>query len=235
MIGKENKLELLMNELGLSLSDNEALVLAFVHSSYINESPLAFPKSNERLEFLGDALIGLVIAHEVYYRHSSLSEGDLTAMRSILVSGDTLAKVANALQLGQHLLMGKGEESSGGRIRESNLAAAFEALVGAIFLDRGYNEARNFVLTALAGPLSSVGEGISLKDPKSFLQEFVQGVGKEIPVYVLVSMNGEDHDRTFTVEVMVSGKMVGRGIGRRKSIAEREAASDALREMGQQV
>ena len=197
----------------------------------MNENPEAFPESNERLEFLGDALVGMVVAHELYQRYPDSPEGDLTVLRSALVKGETLAQIADSLQLGQYLLMGKGEEASGGRKRPSNLAATFEALVGAVFLDLGYDKTRDFVLRVLADMLSSVGKRIPLKNSKSLLQELVQGMGKTIPSYRIVDVTGEDHARTFTVEVVVSGEVMGRGTGSRKSTAEREAASEALRAM----
>ena len=228
---KARELKSLADELGFSFNNGDLFSLAFVHSSYVNENPEAFPESNERLEFLGDALVGLVVAHELYQRYPDRPEGDLTALRSALVKGETLALIADSLQLGQYLLMGKGEEASGGRKRPSNLAATFEALVGAVFLDQGYDEARDFVLRVLSDALSSVGKRISLKNSKSLLQELVQGKGKAVPSYRVVEVTGEDHARTFTVEVVISGAVMGSGTGSRKSTAEREAASEALRAM----
>ena len=232
--GQVRELKSLADELGFSFHDEGLLSLAFVHSSYVNENPEEFPESNERLEFLGDALVGMVVAHELYQRYPDSPEGDLTALRSALVKGETLAQIADSLQLGQYLLMGKGEEASGGRKRPSNLAATFEALVGAVFLDQGYGEACDFVLRVLSDALSSVGKRIPLKNSKSLLQELVQGMGKTIPSYRIVDVTGEDHARTFTVEVVVSGEVMGRGTGSRKSTAEREAASEALRAMGEE-
>ena len=229
---KVRDLKSLADELGFSFNNGDLLSLAFVHSSYVNENPAAFPESNERLEYLGDALVGLVVAHELYQRYPDRPEGDLTALRSALVKGETLALIADSLQLGQYLLMGKGEEASGGRKRPSNLAATFEALVGAVFLDRGYDEARDFVLRVLSDALSSVGKRISLKNSKSLLQELVQGKGKAVPSYCVVEVTGEDHARTFTVEVVISGEVMGRGTGSRKSTAERQAASEALSAVG---
>ena len=136
-------LEDVEQSLGLSFRCRELLELAFVHGSYLNENPDDFGESNERLEFLGDALIGLVIAHEVYDRFPERQEGELTALRSALVRGDTLAQTAASLRLGQFMFMGEGEEASGGRERQSTLAAVFEALVGAVLLDKGYDRRKS--------------------------------------------------------------------------------------------
>ena len=225
----------LEKRLGVSFISRPLLELAFVHSSYLNENPGVFPESNERLEFLGDALIGLVVAHEVYQRLPHRQEGDLTALRSELVRGDTLASVADSLVLCQCLLMGRGEENSGGRERQSALAGALEALVGAVFMDQGYEVARAFTLDALSGQLSAIGHRAAPKNPKSLLQEIVQGQGMDPPSYRIVEATGKDHARRFTVEVLVSGKVTGRGTGQRKSQAEQEAARVALKALGHDV
>ena len=218
--------------LGVSFRDRAVLELAFVHSSYLNENPEALLESNERLEFLGDALLGLVVAQDVYRLVPGGSEGVLTSIRSALVRGETLARVANSLQLGEYLLMGRGEEASGGRNRESNLAATFEALVGALFLDQGYGPAREFVSRILSEELTAAAsQGVS-KNPKSLLQELVQERGEGSPSYRIVDESGEDHAREFTAEVFVSGKVLGLGTGRRKVVAEQEAARNALRGLG---
>ena len=221
--------------LGVSFENKALLRLALVHSSYLNENPEDSLASNERLEFLGDALIGMVTAHELYERDADLSEGELTALRSALVRGDTLAKVADTLHLGQYLMMGRGEEANGGRERPSTLAAAFEALVGALFLDQGYEVAGPFVLWALSEELSVVDRRGAPSNPKAMLQELVQGEGSASPSYRIVEMAGSDHVRRFTAEVVVSGKVMGQGRGQRKSLAEQEAARDALTALGHQV
>lgn len=224
----------LEKSLGVSFKDRDLLRLALVHSSYVNENPGEPAVSNERLEFLGDALIGLVTAHELYNRHSDLPEGELTTLRSALVRGETLAAVAGSLHLGDHLLLGKGEEASGGRERPSNLAASFEALVGALFLDQGYEVTCSFVLNALSKELSAVDRLEVPSNPKAELQELVQGEGNAPPSYRVVEVSGKDHDRHFTVEVIVSGKVKGSGRGQRKSHAEQEAAREALKALVQE-
>jgi len=218
--------------IGVQFKDKDLLRLAMVHGSYVNENPDLFPESNERLEFLGDAVIGLVIAHKLYLDHEGEPEGGLTAMRSALVRGETLAKVAGSMELGSYMLMGAGEDAGGGRQRPSNLAAAFEALVGAILLDSGYNTARSFVLMAMADELADVGGLRVTKSTKSVLQEVVQGRGLALPVYRIVESAGPEHEMTFTAEVLVSDKVMGRGTGGRKSAAEQEAASEALKILG---
>lgn len=226
------RLESLEQDLGISFKDQGLLQLALVHSSYLNENPGVFPEPNERLEFLGDALIGLVVAHELYLRHPNSQEGELTTRRSALVRGAMLARIGDSLSLGDCLLLGKGEEASGGRMRQSNLAAAFEALLGALFIDQGYTTAREFVLRLLTEELSVIDQHSFITNPKSALQELLQGKGMDSPSYVLADTTGKDHARMFEVEVMVSGEAMGRGTGRRKSIAEQEAAREALEALG---
>ena len=227
------RLASLEQDLGLAFATGPLLELAFVHSSYLNEHPDAFAESNERLEFLGDALIGLVIAQDLYQRIPDRPEGELTAMRSALVQGKTLATVSRSLRLGEYLLLGSGEEATGGRERQSNLAATLEALVGAVFLDRGYEAARAFVLRALSGELSEIADRQVPKNPKSLLQEQVQRDGGPSPSYRIVDVTGQDHARRFTVEVLVGEKVMGRGTGGRKSLAEEQAAREALAALSQ--
>ncbi len=214
--------------LDLSFQNKELLKLALVHTSYLNENSELVLESNERLEFLGDALIGLIIASELYRRHPGLQEGYLTRWRSELVKTETLADVAQSLSLGRYLLLGRGEQSNGGRSRESNLAAAFEALLGSLFLDSGFDAVNEFVLKVMSERLSFVDQNISINNPKSTLQEFSQEMGSGVPVYKVVSSKGESHSPIFEVEVLVADKLVGRGIGHRKSIAEQNAANEAL-------
>jgi len=230
-----HRIDALMEKLGVSFEDTSALELALVHSSYLNENPGVYPESNERLEFLGDALISVAVAHDLYRRFPDSPEGELTAMRSALVRGESLAKVAALLDLGSYLLMGTGEEAGGGGKRPSNLAAAFEALVGALLGDRGYDVARTFVLRVLSDELAAVSDSRAPSNPKSRLQELVQHGGVASPLYVVVEVSGQDHARQFTVEVSVSGQVKGRGTGPRKSIAEQEAAAEALKALGHAV
>ena len=225
-------LRALKESFGVEFKDESQLRLALVHSSYLNESPDEFDESNERLEFLGDAVIGMVVTEELYRRWPDEPEGRLTAMRVALVRGQTLARVARSLDLGRYVLMGRGEAESGGRIRDSNLADALEAVTGAVYIDRGYEAARSFVLKAMAEELASSSMSGRETNPKSVLQELVQSMDGSLPVYRLLSASGADHARTFDVEVLVSGRAVGRGTGPRKSEAEQAAARQAIRALG---
>ena len=223
-----DRLESAEQSLGLSFNRRELLELALVHSSYLNENPGAFDDSNERLEFLGDAAIGLAVARDVYDRFPGRQEGELTVLRSALVRGDTLARTAASLRLGQFILMGKGEEAAGGRDRKSTLAAVFEAVVGAVLLDQGFEGARSFILRALAAEFEVVSGPLAPVNPKSTLQELVQTEGNPPPSYRIAESKGADHARQFTAEVLISGEVAGTGIGSRKAEAEQEAARAAL-------
>jgi ribonuclease-3 len=215
--------------LGVAFRDRALLRSAFTHGSYLNESHGEAPESNERLEFLGDGVIGLAVAQELYQRYPDRQEGELTALRSELVRGETLARVARALELGRYLVMGRGEEAGGGRDRTSNLAATFEALVGALFLDQGYDGASSFVLASLASEIEDAPPGPAPKSSKSLLQELLQGQGLAAPSYRISETSGLDHARRFTAEALSEGRVIGRGAGPRKSSAEQEAAAEALK------
>jgi len=219
---------LLEKSLGVTFADKSLLALALTHSSLLNESPEVASECNERLEFLGDAVLGMAIAEELYTRFPQQREGTLTSMRSNIVRGETLAQAARRLDLGEHLLMGAGEAGTGGRGRDSNLSAAFEAVVGALFLDQGYEAAKSFCIDALNSEIASIHLSPQLRHPKSALQEMVQGQRIPAPSYRIVNTEGEDHAPTFTAEVIIDGAVLGTGTGRSKSIAEQEAATAAL-------
>ena len=221
-------LEVVEEALGVSFHDRALLRTALVHASYLNESRREGLESNERLEFLGDGVLGLVVAQELYRRYPDRREGELTALRSALVRGETLARVARGMRLGRGLVLGRGEEAGGGRDRTSNLAGAFEAVVGAIFLDQGYDAARSFVLSALDAEIRDVRRGDEAKSAKSLLQERLQGRGLAPPSYRVSEDADADPARRFTAEALSQGAVVGRGYGPRKSLAEHAAASDAL-------
>ena len=209
-------LEAVQRNLGLVFKDPALLYQALTHRSYLNEYPEQNLISNERLEFLGDALIGLVVAHKLYTRFPHLPEGDLTRLRVALVRKDYLARMAQSLHLGDYLLMGRGEESSGGRERPRNLAGALEALVGAILLDRGFRASQAFVLRHLGRNFEEALEEWIATDHKSRLQEVAQARGKKAPFYRLVEATGPEHDRKFVVEAVIDGEAMGRGEGRSK-------------------
>jgi len=172
-----------------------------------------------------------VVAAELFRLHPEWPEGELTHGRSILVRGEALARVADGVELGKYLNVGKGEERAGGRQRMNNLAATFEAVVGALFLDQGYRAARGLVLGLFADEMEKLGQPNVPRSPKTTLQEAVQAKGLPPPSYRIVGAEGEDHAPQFTAEVVVEGKVLGRGDGTRKSLAEQEAAAEALSAM----
>ena len=218
----------LQQTLGVWFNDPSLLEQALVHSSYVNENPGFAPASNERLEFLGDAILGFIVAEELYQRFSQFSEGEMTRLRSSLVRRDALSRMARAISLGNYLYLGKGEEASGGRRKPANLAGALEALIAAIFLDRGLSAARDFVLRSADKELNKVlSQGIE-PDYKSQLQEIIQARQQQTPTYKVIEAVGPDHDRAFTVEVRVGDTVLGRGSGKSKKVAETEAARSAL-------
>jgi ribonuclease-3 len=222
----------LQKALGITFKEPALLEQALVHSSYINENPAFSPGHNERLELLGDAVLGLIIAEELYRNFPDITEGELTRLRAALVRRDTLARIARFISLGDFLYMGKGEEAGGGRSKPSNLAGALEAVIGAVYLDRGLAKSRDVVARLFAAEwpkLTRPGAGV---DYKSRLQELIQSRFQQPPVYRLVEETGQPHDRTFTVEVTLNNEVLGRGYGKSKKLAETEAARAALERLG---
>jgi ribonuclease-3 len=224
-------LTILQQSLGITFNNISLLEQALVHSSYVNENPGVAPTSNERLEFLGDAVLGLVVAERLYQDFPQFTEGQMTRLRAALVRRETLARMAQAIGLGDHLYLGKGEEASGGRQKPVNLAGAIEAVIGAIFLDQGLARARDFTLRLLETDLrEAVTRGDSI-DYKSELQELIQAKEQQIPTYHVIESTGPDHDKRFTVEVRVGDTLLGRGSGKSKKTAESEAARAALEKL----
>ena len=218
--------------LGLQFRNRKLLEQALVHRSYVNEQGWSPASSYERLEYLGDAVLELAVSDELYRRCPHLTEGELTKGRSSLVRRETLTQVAKRSNLADFVMLGKGEESSGGRQRDSILAAAFEALVAAVYLDRDYAEARHFILRTMAQEFEEFFRGsIPQENPKSSLQEYVQGQGMSAPRYRLLSSEGPDHGPVFTVEVVVDSEVLGVGHGGSKAGAERTAAENALAQL----
>ena len=213
--------------LGICFRQQCLLEQVFVHSSYCNENPDFRYFSNERLEFLGDAVLNFVVTEKLYKEFAELAEGELTEIRACLVCRDTLAGLASALKLGDWLLLGRGEELGGGRTKASNLANAMEALVGALYLDEGLVRARRFILKQLKLELQKIKAGRTIPNYKALVQEFIQGQKRSTPVYRLVEASGPDHSRQFTAEILVDGEGLGRGTGRSKKIAESQAARAA--------
>jgi len=218
----------LQKTLGNSFNDLSLLTQALVHTSYVNENPTFATASNERLEFLGDAILDFIVAEELYQRFSNLSEGEMTKLRSSLVCRDSLSRIARAISLGNYLYLGRGEEASGGRRKPANLAGALEAVIASIFLDQGLAAARDFVLKAVNQELNKALTQGAEADYKSQLQELVQARHQQTPAYRVIEATGLDHDRIFTVEVRMGDIVMGRGSGKSKKIAEAEAARSAL-------
>ena len=221
-------LSALQQILGISFNDPSFLEQAMVHSSYINENPDSASVSNERLEFLGDAVLGQVIAEKLYSDYPHFDEGEMTKLRSALVSRSNLARIARNIGLGNYLYLGKGEEASGGRNKPTNLAGALEAVIAAVFLDQGPATAKDFILRLLNKEIQKVvSQGVQT-DYKSKLQEFIQSRQQQTPTYYVVEAEGPVHDRKFTVEVRVDDAVLGKGSSKSKKAAETEAARLAL-------
>lgn len=218
----------LLEFLGVDFRRRALLEQALIHRSYLNEAPELDLESNERMEFLGDAVLGLIISERLYRDYPALSEGHLSQVRALLVRWDTLAQAAERISLGDYLILGRGEDMSGGRTRPSNLAGALEALIGAAFLDGGMTKARKLVFQLLKPELEKIAAGAVAIDSKSELQHVVQARWHEIPKYRLISSVGPDHAKTFTVEVLACSEVLGRGEGRNKKQAELAAARQAL-------
>lgn len=211
---------------GLRFRSPALLNQAFCHRSYANEMD-GRVRNNERLEFLGDSVLGLVVAEYLFCNLTDRPEGDLARIKSVVVSENSLAGIARAIGVDRYLLVGKGEEYSGGRTKKAILADATEAIIGAYFLDSGFRRARRFVLRHLVPEIRKVLEDRHRKDYKTLLQEYVQRTYRSYPRYALVRRSGPDHDRTFWVEVEVDGTRYGPGNGKNKKEAEQQAARAA--------
>jgi ribonuclease-3 len=218
----------LEERIGYQFRNKRLLTEALTHPSVAHEKQSA-QFDNQRLEFLGDAVLQLVITEHLFARYGEAGEGRLTTRRSRLVSRESLKVRAAALDLGQHLFMGRGEEASGGRQRASTLGDAFEALLGAIYLDAGLETARSFLLTEMHDDLERLEEEPLEVNPKGQLQELLQAISPRAPVYEVVSQEGREHERIFSVRVLWENHVLGEGSGRSKKQAETEAALVALK------
>jgi len=208
---------------------NEALLLkALSHSSFVNERQNS-GASNERLEFLGDSVLGFIAAEHFYLNYTHMPEGELTKLRASAVCEKSLVGFAKEIDLGSYLFLGRGETVSGGKDRPSILADAFEAVLAAVYLDGGIEEARRFVLRFIKSAEKKAG---AFKDYKTILQEVIQKNPEESVEYVLTGENGPDHNKSFTVEVHLNSNVIGTGSGKSKKLAEQEAAKEALALMG---
>jgi len=220
-------LEALQARLGYLFRDENRLRLALTHPSVAHEQGMAV-QHNQRLEFLGDSVLQLVLTSELYGKFPSLGEGPLTKARAQMVNRRTLANRGRRLGLGEHLILSRGEDSSGGRERPSALADTFEALLGAIFLDGGFDAARDFILRQFREEFGELEVIPNLENPKGELQEVLQSNSAEAPQYQLESVSGPDHDRLFESAVYHRGVELGRGKGKSKKEAESQAALAAL-------
>ena len=232
ILSEKRKQELLhlAADLGVEFRDLSLLQQALTHTSYANESKVSIVH-NERLEFLGDAVLELASSTYLFKRFPKMPEGQLTKTRAGIVCSATLARLAANLHLGEYLLLGHGEELGGGRTRQTNLEDTFEAVIGAVYLDQGWDTARDYVLRQLEPEFSRISHGEALKDYKTILQERVyQREGQNI-AYELLAENGPDHDKTFVFQVRITGKVMGRGTGLSKKEAEQQAARMALEKM----
>ncbi|OLQ91805.1 ribonuclease III [Vibrio ponticus] len=220
-----SQIAILEKKLGYSFKQAELINLALTHRS-------ANGKHNERLEFLGDSILSFVIADDLYHRFPKVNEGDMSRMRATLVRGNTLAELGREFVLGDYLKLGPGELKSGGFRRDSILADAVEAIIGAIYLDSDIETVRGIVLSWYQTRLDAIKPGVSQKDPKTRLQEFLQGRRKPLPVYTVTNIKGEAHNQEFTVSCEVAGigsPVIGKGTSRRK--AEQAAAETALEQL----
>lgn len=221
----------ILGDLNVDHGDGGLLTRALTHRSWVHERVGAKNSDNERLEFLGDAVVELAVSQYLYEAFPDSPEGDLARMRAAIVREESLAACGRRLGLGDALRLGIGEAKSGGRARNSLLANAYEAVIGSIYLDHGWSVAHRAVLTTLAPELGAVASARSHVDAKSALQEFLQARSGTTPQYRLVKEKGPDHDKEFVSEVVHAGERIGLGEGRSKKAAEQAAAEDALRRM----
>lgn len=225
----EDKLLVLENKIRYHFSDPSILFHALTHSSYANEMHMEKEKNNERLEFLGDAVLELVTSETVYTEYKDLTEGDLTKLRASMVCEQTLSACARDLNLGEYIFLGKGEDSSGGRLRDSILSDTMEAVIGAIYLDGGFTNAKEFIKGFI---LADIKNKDLFFDSKTILQEIIQNDNNNQKLrYKLISEEGPDHNKTFDIAVCIGNDEIGRGMGRTKKAAEQEAANQAIQKL----
>jgi len=223
---RERELLLFQDQVGIEFNSLELLNLAFCHRSYVNEIASEV-ENNERLEFLGDSVLGMITSEYLYGFLRDKPEGELARIKSVVVSENSLGKIAKTVHIDNFILIGRGEEYSGGRNKKAILADCMEALIGAYYLDSGFNSVKEFVMSYLASEIECVLEDKYEKDYKTLLQELVQKRYKTCPKYKLIRKDGPDHDKTFLVEVHVADDTFGPGEGKNKKTAEQHAASIA--------
>ncbi len=228
---RRRELAQLEKKLGVEFNDIAHLNAALIHTSYANEAGRQ-SDSNERLEFLGDAVLELASSTYLYKNFKNLSEGELTKTRASIVCQTTLAKLSKNLGLGKMLLLGRGEEISGGRERISILEDTFEAIIGAIYLDLGWEVAKDYIIRQLAPEFANARVGENLKDYKSLLQEFIQREPNKKVEYIELGSSGPDHMKIFEYAAKIDGKIYGKGKGKTKKFAEQVAAHETLKQFG---
>lgn len=217
--------------IGVDFRDIDLLQQALTHRSYLNEHRDYKLDHNERLEFLGDAVLELVVT-EYLYKNYKNPEGELTSWRAALVNGENLAKISKEMGVEEFLLMSRGEAKDTGRARQYLLANAMEAIIGSVYLDQGYGKAEEFILKNIVSGLDEVLESKSYMDPKSYFQEKAQDVAKVTPMYKVLEEKGPDHDKHFVVGVFLDDQLIAKGEGNSKQEAQREAAKNGLEEKG---
>jgi len=232
---RHDQLKQFSKKLKIPLGDGQLLNEALTHKSYTHERKMNPSYNNEKLEFLGDSVLGLVVSQHVFESYPEVTEGGLSKVKSVVVSAQVLSEKAAAFGLGDFILLGKGEEKSGGRVRASLLADALEAVIGAVYLGGGLTEARKLVLSLLVEDVEKVFSGRIEKDYKTLLQEYFQKTQKTAPWYEVIREWGPDHNRNFEVACMVGGKTLATGIGKNKKEAEQLAAQEAIRKLKIQV
>lgn len=230
----ENNLEKFEKSIGIDFNDKKLLLTVFVHRSYLNENVGSRLDHNERLEFLGDAVLELSVTEHLYKNYSN-PEGELTNWRAALVRGKMLSEIAKKIEMDDHLCLSRGEQKSKGKARDLILANAFEALVGAIYLDQGYEKAAEFIKKYLLVNLPEILDKKLYLDSKSHLQELSQEQRRVTPVYKVLTEYGPDHNKSFSVGVYLGEKLIGEGSGSSKQIAEESAASNALENWDQNM
>lgn len=227
MEDRKEGLAALERALDVSFENRALLEEALTHRSFVNENPQNGARDNQRLEFLGDAFLGLAVGDWLFRRFSEAQEGELTSLRAWIVCTESLAAIARELALGEHLRLGRGEEASGGAERPANLCAAFEAVVGAIYLDQGAERAMRWVHQLLERRAREIEAQRWRKNAKSFLQEYTQAVWRITPSYRIVREEGPDHAKVFTAQVLVGDEVWGEGTGPSKQAAQQAAAEAA--------
>ncbi len=230
---KEKKMTELEEKIDVQFDDKYLLQRALTHKSFPNENRYLDLKDNERLEFLGDSVLSISISTYIFKKFPDHPEGELAKMRAVLVSAPVLAQMARDLDLGEYLLLGKGEEMTGGRERDSILADTMEAIFGAVYLDQGFAVACRIIIDIFSNDIKNAAQGKHIQDYKTMLQEIIQKDGSDRPDYEVIQEKGPDHNKTFIVEVKLRENNLGSGQGSSKKEAEQEAAKVALHKMNE--